>query len=419
MNNQPKRKLRIKSLKRDALPNLWKDIPNQDFSEMVLKSTPREISILFGCMSSSSINNTFNFLQQDVIHHVFNELSANTVNKIITACNEKNIKKIALSIDPETIEITLNKCNQHAKERLIKVIPEHERIEYTQNIGSNSRVTSLDDYYTSNAFDSVLRNSIIERIKDLEDREGILEKNYKQKESAFNERLEQSTLKLSALDEQIRLKQEEIAAKESEFISRQADLKIKINNLEKEHSDLQQARLEIKFPEYVDSAVNGLKTKGEHFDNKAFWWNIQGGVALALAIISAILAFLYGGYQFNHAAKENIDWFFFLFLLVKGLIVVTLFVAWAKHAFNVANAYVHEALKRSDRMHAINFGKFYLEIYGNKVDQKEMKDIFENWNISSDSAFTKIKEPDFSVKQLEQVATIIESVRKIKSPDLK
>ncbi|MGN4989908.1 hypothetical protein [Aeromonas sp. 97A] len=90
--------------------------------------------------------------------------------------------------------------------------------------------------------------------------------------------------------------------------------------------------------------------------------------------------------------------------------MVTLFGAWAKHAYNLGNAYMHESLKRSDRMHAINFGKFYLEVYGNNVSQSDMKAIFENWNLNSDSAFTKVETSNFEPKIVEQVTQMITAV---------
>ncbi|RPL58287.1 hypothetical protein IPC1353_25735 [Pseudomonas aeruginosa] len=95
-----------------------------------------------------------------------------------------------------------------------------------------------------------------------------------------------------------------------------------------------------------------------------------------------------------------------MFVSFKGLVVVGILGLWAKHAFSVSNAYMHEAIKRSDRAHAINFGKLYLEVYGNSVERKELIDIFENWNIASESAFSKMKADGFEPKVLDQLVEI-------------
>ncbi|WBM70927.1 hypothetical protein OH773_01265 [Buttiauxella sp. WJP83] len=419
MNNIVKKKTRVKSLKRDALPSLWENISNQEFIEVVENSNAREISTLFSHMSASSISKVLSFLNEGAIRHVFESAQSNTITKIFSACSDKVVKDVLLMLDFITISRVVDNCTHAQRSRVLKLLPEDIRREFSREKEEKSNESRVSAYYTSTRFDDSLKNSVIERIKDLEEREAILEKNYKLKESHLISQTELAEKKLNQVNMKVKEREELIANKEKSYYDREVEIKEKIKELEKDQEELQQARLEIKFPEYVDTAVTGLKVKCAHFERKAFWWNVQGGIALFLSISAAIATFLYGGYQFNHAAKENIDWLFFLFLLVKGLIIVTLFGAWAKHAFNIANAYVHEALKRSDRMHAISFGKFYLEVYGNKVGQSEMRDIFENWNINTDSAFTKIKEPDFSLKHLEQLSTVVESIRKIKSIDTK
>ena len=82
-----------------------------------------------------------------------------------------------------------------------------------------------------------------------------------------------------------------------------------------------------------------------------------------------------------------------------------------QHAFTVSNAYMHEAIKRSDRAHAINFGKLYFEIYGNAVDRSELVEIFENWNIASESAFSKIKIKDQDVQVVEQIKELVKVIK--------
>lgn len=68
---------------------------------------------------------------------------------------------------------------------------------------------------------------------------------------------------------------------------------------------------------------------------------------------------------------------------------------------------MHEALKRTERTHAISFGKLYLEIYGNDVSKEDMKSIFENWNMESQSAFKEIQQVDFQPQTLDKLKDII------------
>lgn len=66
----------------------------------------------------------------------------------------------------------------------------------------------------------------------------------------------------------------------------------------------------------------------------------------------------------------------------------------------------------------ICFGKLYLKIYGNDVNKQDMKSIFENWNMESQSAFKDIRQEDFQPKSLEKLKEIVSLVRSenVKNP---
>jgi tetratricopeptide (TPR) repeat protein len=63
---------------------------------------------------------------------------------------------------------------------------------------------------------------------------------------------------------------------------------------------------------------------------------------------------------------------------------------------SVANAWLQarewrlaeESLKNADRIHAISFGKFYLQAFGNDAQQGDIKEVFQHWNISGKNSFS-------------------------------
>jgi hypothetical protein len=255
-----------------------------------------------------------------------------------------------------------------------------------------------------------IQDKTFNRIKELEAQEQYFEKKHRARESEYRSQLNNRQSQISETEKKIYNQKRDFEFTEIKLQEREKELKESIALLDKKHQKQVQEKIEIKVPEFVKSAISLLEKKEVGFAQKAQEWNIYGSIALGCAIITAISAVIYGGFEFNSAAKENIEWFFFSFLLLKGLIVVTLFCAFAKHAYNIGNAYMHESLKRSDRMHAINFGKLYLEVYGNDVSQNDMKSIFENWNLNSDSAFVKIQGPNFDPKVIDQATQMINAV---------
>lgn len=262
-------------------------------------------------------------------------------------------------------------------------------------------------HYLSEKFENSLEREAFQRIKELEEKEIFLERRQRAREDQYAEQLEAMRSQITQAEKEYIVQTKRLKSLENSQLKRENELKERIRILQEEHQKQVQEKIEIKVPEFVKDAVKVLEEKETDFSKKSKHWNIQGSIALGLSILSAVAALVYGGFEFNVAAKENIDWFFFSFLLLKGLIVVSLFGAWANHAYNIANAYMHESLKRSDRIHAINFGKLYLEVYGNDVNQADMKSIFENWNLDSDSAFTKVQKTYFEPKVMDQVTQLV------------
>lgn len=203
--------------------------------------------------------------------------------------------------------------------------------------------------------------------------------------------------------------QQRTAAEEAMRKKREEDIDKKIAELNEANRIQVQQRIEVKVPEYVAAAVALLEKRENEYKKKASHWGVHGTIVLFIAIITTGLISFYGSGLFGENS-DSMTWPILVFISFKGLIVLGVLGLWAKHAFSVSNAYMHEAIKRSDRAHAINFGKLYLEIYGNSVDRKELLDIFENWNITSESAFSKVS-PDFEPKIIDKFSEVIKSLQ--------
>ena len=57
--------------------------------------------------------------------------------------------------------------------------------------------------------------------------------------------------------------------------------------------------------------------------------------------------------------------------------------------FLLGKSFMVESIRCADRAHAIGLGKLYLQLYKSKFEWRELKDIFQNWNIDKGSAFIK------------------------------
>ena len=93
-----------------------------------------------------------------------------------------------------------------------------------------------------------------------------------------------------------------------------------------------------------------------------------------------------------------LSWPTLLYYIGKGLVVLSSLTALAFYCFKQSNAYVHESLKQGERVHAIRFGELCLNLYGNKIDENQIKTVFEDWNINSSTAFLKLGKNEQYIK---------------------
>ncbi len=75
---------------------------------------------------------------------------------------------------------------------------------------------------------------------------------------------------------------------------------------------------------------------------------------------------------------------------------------------------MNESLKNSDRMHAISFGKFYLQVFGADIKQSDLKEVFKDWNTNQDSAFVRLNSNEFDPKLLQSFLKFSEIVKENK-----
>ncbi|MEZ9722029.1 HNH endonuclease [Vibrio splendidus] len=252
-----------------------------------------------------------------------------------------------------------------------------------------------------------------------------------QKESMRRLAEEEEQRKVMFMQQQEQLhKIEALAQKEREdakklqiqIIEQEKQLKQSYLQLEKDkekYREESRKSIEQKSGVYVNDALEVLETKEKQYHLISRIWSVFGAISIAAGIF--ILSYL-GVESFNTLEqKDAVSWSFLVLITFKGLIVVGLFIALAKYSFTFSQSYMHESLKSSERRHAINFGKFYLESYGADADWAQIKEAFEHWNISSNTAFCANSPDSFDPKTLESAANVIQAVSRLsfneKSPD--
>jgi len=87
-------------------------------------------------------------------------------------------------------------------------------------------------------------------------------------------------------------------------------------------------------------------------------------------------------------------------------VLSVLSVSVARFLFLLGKSFMVEAIRCADRAHAIGLGRLYLQLYKNKFEWNELKDVLKNWNIDNGSAFISLDAKDIEPVSLDKVTSI-------------
>ena len=398
---------RIANIPKSGILAFYLSLDSEELNELVKKSSGQEINRLFSHLNENLLNDAFAGLSNEGINAVFSRIPKNRINKYLLLASESNVRKIVAAVSDETKLKILTSSSSNLRKKLLSTLPAKYREEWKSLLNEQELLNREINLITSSQIDNSFERESLERYRNIEQQAQLRQEQYEA-------RIQQSEVHLANINQQIansekQLHEQQTKAKREQDLQkkREYELAQRLQKLKDEHEKEIQSRIDIKVPEYVENAIEGLEKKENEYKEKAKEWSDKGSNAIKFAVGAALVALAYGAFEFSSTPKTEVSWLFFGYLMLKGLIVIGLFAAWAKHAFNQSNAYMHEALKRSERTHAISFGKLYLEIYGNDVSKEDMKSIFENWNMESKSAFKDIKQEDFQPQTLDKLKDII------------
>lgn len=158
--------------------------------------------------------------------------------------------------------------------------------------------------------------------------------------------------------------------------------------------------------DYIRRSRQELAGRESRYRQTAYFWYAMAFVSLALGGAFAI-------WRAVHAASI-VGWLQLSETIALGLVVVGLLVALSKLAFSLGKAFMVESLRNADRSHAISFGEFYLNAFGEHAAWAEVKEAFQHWNVDKGSSFAAQDAKEYD-PQLMQLA--IEIAKNLRTPE--
>lgn len=172
-----------------------------------------------------------------------------------------------------------------------------------------------------------------------------------------------------------------------------------------ENQETERKKIETTASDYIEIAIESLEKREKTNSLLGKSWYIIGFTTLLIGICFSIYSIT------NLNSLKNAIYWLYIVAVLKSIIIIGLIIACSKYAFNLGKTYTNESLRNADRIHAISFGKFYLQAFGDRISSaEEIKEIFQNWNIDKESAFQKLDPNSYDPKLTENIIEVLKNL---------
>ncbi len=172
-----------------------------------------------------------------------------------------------------------------------------------------------------------------------------------------------------------------------------------------EKQELEKQKLRKSAAQYIDETITNLSAREKGLKKAANIWYVIGYVSILLGVIVGIYLAVF------NEEKDISSWQPVIFLSIKGAIIIILLLSSSKYSFNLAKSYMNESLKNSYKIHAISYGKFYLQVFEDDYNTNDIKEVFQHWNMDQESSFHNQDSNSFDPKLIESISSILNKVK--------
>jgi hypothetical protein len=168
----------------------------------------------------------------------------------------------------------------------------------------------------------------------------------------------------------------------------------------KEEKKESEQKVKIGLSEYIDDVFVTLKQNEKR--NKRFSYILYSASLMPLMFTLVYLGVFASRVDVSVIAAEQL-----LFMGIIVVLVIVILFSISKFLFSLAKAFMVESIRCSDRIHAISFGKFFLDAFGTVASHEEILRAFSSWNIDNGaSSFRNQSGDDYDPKLLELLSLL-------------
>lgn len=154
---------------------------------------------------------------------------------------------------------------------------------------------------------------------------------------------------------------------------------------------------------FIEKAMNRLQENERKNKRLAYLCYGSSGMFILIAILFSFhkVAIVFAMTEWQMAVTKT----------VSGTLTLALILALSRLLFVLGKSFMVEAIRNSDRIHAISFGEFFLNAYGNVATREEVRDVFGNWNIDNGSSFITQSPKDYDPQIIENLINAVNAFK--------
>lgn len=157
---------------------------------------------------------------------------------------------------------------------------------------------------------------------------------------------------------------------------------------------------------YLDDTIKGLHNSSKKNEIMA----LLCYYGALFPLLSIVLFLITNTVEFPKVIEEG-DVYNFIYYCIKMVLLSGGLIALTRYIFMLGKSFMVESIRLSNRAHAIGLGKLYMQLYKNKFEWSELKDVLQNWNIDSGSAFIGLDAKDIENVGVEKIVSALKNVK--------
>lgn len=156
--------------------------------------------------------------------------------------------------------------------------------------------------------------------------------------------------------------------------------------------------------DYITHELLKLEKKQISAKRVYYIWNVIG---FATLVISA--AFLFSKLSVTSDAFNSTE---AITAVIKSVLVVSFLVAMSRYSFLMGKIALDESVTLGERIHAISFGKVFIQMFSDDFTKEEMYKVFENWNTTPSKGMDSYKSDDYDPNLIKVFTELVKVIKK-------